>query len=245
MQMLRSLVFLVFQFVMTVVFAFLLMASFPLNRRQRFMVSTGWTRSLIWGAEKLCGIRYRIIGQENIPSAQQFMVCSKHSSTWETLVLNFLFAPGAFIAKRELLFLPFFGWGFALASPITINRSAGSEAMAQMIRQGRARVADGFNIVIFPEGTRIAAGKRGKYKSGAARLAIGINKEGVNLPVLPVAHNAGFLWPKKGFLRTPGEITLSILPPIDPRHFEMSALTAELERVIETEVERLGDPRRA
>jgi 1-acyl-sn-glycerol-3-phosphate acyltransferase len=169
------------------------------------------------------------------------MVCSKHSSTWETLALNYHFAPASFIAKRELLFLPFFGWAFALASPITINRKAGAQAMNQMVSQGKARVADGFNIVIFPEGTRIKAGKIGKYKTGAARLAIGINAEGTKLPILPVAHNAGYLWPKRGTKR-PGLITLSILPAIDPSQWEMQALTDEIERVIENEVARLGEP---
>jgi 1-acyl-sn-glycerol-3-phosphate acyltransferase len=245
MQLIRSVTFLVYQLLVTVFFAFVMLCTFPLARRTRFMTTTGWTRSVVWGARVLCGIHYRVIGRENIPVNQQVMVCSKHSSTWETLALNFLFAPGAFIAKRELLFLPFFGWGFALASPITINRKAGAEAMAQMIAQGRERVAIGFNIVIFPEGTRISAGKRGKYKTGAARLATGINKEGTRMPILPIAHNAGYLWPKKGVLKTPGTITLSILPPIDPSDWDTQALTNELERVIEAEVERLGDPRRA
>jgi 1-acyl-sn-glycerol-3-phosphate acyltransferase len=241
MNFVRASVFGVFQLVVTVFFAFVVLATFPFSRRTRYMSTTGWTRTLMWGARVIYGIRYQVIGAENIPAGQQVMVCSKHSSTCETLVLNFLFAPAAFIAKRELLFLPFFGWGFALASPITIDRSAGAQAMSQMVTQGKARVADGFNIVIFPEGTRIPAGKRGKYKTGAARLAIGINAEGTKLPILPIAHNAGYLWPKKGAKRS-GTITISILPPIEPGGWEMQALTNEVERVIEDETARLGVP---
>ncbi len=245
MQALRSLLFLTIQLLVTPPYALAMLCTAPLSPKARYMFSTGWTRFFVWLVRVLCGVRYQVIGRENLTgtSAQSMMAVSKHSSTWETLALNFHFAPAAFIAKRELLFLPFFGWAFALASPITINRAAGNQAMAQMIAQGGERVRRGFNFVIFPEGTRISAGKRGKYKSGAARLAIGLAEAGTNVRIIPVAHNAGYCWPKKGFIKTPGLITLSFLPPIDPCGREMQSLSAEIERVIEAEVERLGDPR--
>jgi 1-acyl-sn-glycerol-3-phosphate acyltransferase len=250
MQALRSFLFLCVQLIVTPPYALVMLCTAPLSARRRYMFSTGWTRFFVWLAAALCGVRYQVIGRENLPSpsagdaaAQSVIAVSKHSSTWETLALNFHFAPASFIAKRELLFLPFFGWAFALASPITINRAAGNQAMAQMVAQGRERVRKGFNFVIFPEGTRIAAGKRGKYKTGAARLAIGLTQADSNVMIIPVAHNAGYCWPKKTFLKTPGLITLSFLPPIDPRGLEVQALASEIERVIEAEVERLGDPR--
>ena len=129
------------------------------------------------------------------------------------------------------------GWGFALASPITIDRQAGHDAMQQMIQQGRARLAQGFWIVIYPEGTRIRAGTRARYKTGGARLAIGLPA-----PVLPVAHNAGYLWPKGLFGKKPGTITLSIGPSISPDGKDAAQLTQEIESWIEGEVARLGVP---
>ena len=136
---------------------------------------------------------------------------SKHSSTWETLALNLFFPPLAFVAKKELLSIPFFGWGFALASPITIDRKAGTDAMEQIAAQGRERFRQGFWIVIYPEGTRIRAGTRAKYKTGGARLAIALAT-----PIIPVAHNAGYLWPKGLFGKRPGTVTMTIGEPISP-----------------------------
>ena len=136
---------------------------------------------------------------------------SKHSSTWETLSLTQYFPPLAYVAKKELLSIPFFGWGFALASPITIDRKAGIDAMQQIATQGRERFTQGFWIVIYPEGTRIRAGTRAKYKTGGARLAIALD-----VPIIPVAHNAGYLWPKGLFGKRPGTITMTIGTPISP-----------------------------
>jgi 1-acyl-sn-glycerol-3-phosphate acyltransferase len=196
-----------------------------------------WCGANVWAARMLCGIRYVVVGRENIPSSSH-LILSKHSSTFETVALNNIFFPISFVAKRELLWLPFFGWAFALASPITINRGAGSQALQQMVDQGRERLAQGFWIVIFPEGTRIRAGTRAKYKTGGARLAIGMDR-----PILPVAHNAGYLWPKGVWGKTAGTITISIGRPIAATGREPIELTAEVEGWIEAEVERLGDPR--
>ena len=162
---------------------------------------------------------------------------SKHSSTWETLALTMFFPPLAYVAKKELLSIPFFGWGFALASPITIDRKAGTDAMQQIAAQGRERFRQGFWIVLYPEGTRIRAGRRSKYKTGGARLAIELG-----VPVLPVAHNAGYLWPKGIFGKVPGTITISIGKPIPPATRDAQTLMQEVETWIETEVARLGRP---
>lgn len=128
-----------------------------------------------------------------------------------------------------------------MSSPITIDRKAGAQAMDRMIAQGRERLERrGFTIVVFPEGTRIAPGRKGKYKTGGVRLAIGCG-----VPVLPVAHNAGYCWPRHPWRKHPGKITLSILPPLATDGRAASELNDELERVIEDEVARLGDSRRA
>jgi 1-acyl-sn-glycerol-3-phosphate acyltransferase len=243
MQAIRSLLYVFIQLLVTPLYAVAVLFTAPFHRKARYRFIMGWTWFFVWLADKLCGVRYQVIGQENIPQDLTFMVVAKHSSTWETLALSYMFQPASFIAKYELLFLPFFGWAFALASPITINRSAGTDAMRQMITRGAQRVNEGFNIIIFPEGTRIPAGKRGKYKTGCARLAIGLAEAGAPISLLPMAHNAGYCWPKGGFMKTPGLVTLSILPPVMAQGRDVQDVMIELERLIEDEVTRLGDPR--
>lgn len=233
----RSLLFTLFQLVFTPPYAVLCLSLFFLNARRRFWVIKQWCSANVWAARVICGIRYVVVGGENIPD-HSHLILSKHSSTFETLALNNIFFPISFVAKKELLKLPFFGWAFTLASPITIDRSAGNRAMQLMVEQGRRRLEDGFWIVVFPEGTRIKAGTRAKYKTGGARLAVGMER-----PILPVAHNAGYLWPKGVWGKTPGVITISIGRAIDSTGRDPSELTAEVERWIEDEVARLGDPR--
>src|SRR5690349_11567266 len=213
MSALRSLAFSLFQAIVTAIYAILVLLMFWLPPVPRFRFITGWCWLNLFAARWICGIRHRVIGVENIPPrASPHVVMSKHSSTWETLALNFIFPPLAFVAKKELLSIPFFGWGFSLASPITIDRKAGKDAMAQMAEQGRERLAQGFWIVIYPEGTRIRAGTRAHYKTGGARLAIALD-----IPVVPVAHNAGYLWPKGVRGKRSGTITVSIGKPIPDR----------------------------
>lgn len=238
MQALRNTLYVLLQLVMTPLYAFAICGCFWLPPRQRNLMCASYTELFIWFAKHLCRIDYEIIGGENIP-ARPFIVLAKHSSTWETLMLETHFAPGSFVAKKELLWVPFFGWGFALSSPITINRKAGAQAMEQMIVQGKERLNErGFTIVVFPEGTRIKAGTKGKYKTGGVRLAMGCD-----VPILPVAHNAGYCWPRHPWKKFPGKVTMSILPPISPTGRALAELNDEVERAIETEVARLGDSR--
>ncbi|HLW11417.1 MAG TPA: lysophospholipid acyltransferase family protein [Casimicrobiaceae bacterium] len=230
----RSLAFALFQIIVTPLYALAVFAVawLPPVRRYRFI--TGWCALNLWAARWLCGIRHRVIGLEDVPATAHIVAC-KHSSTWETLFLSRLLPPLAYVAKKELLSLPFFGWAFALASPITIDRTAGENAMVQIADQGRKRVAQGFWIVLYPEGTRIPVGKRVHYKSGAARLAVEMN-----LPILPIAHNAGWLWPKGVMGKRPGTVTVSIGKPIAPGTMESAQLMNVVEQWIEGEVARLG-----
>jgi len=232
----RALAFLLFQSIVTAAYAAAMLATFWLPRVARYLIAASWCRAILWGARWLCGIRHRIEGADNISLSTPHIVLSKHSSTWETLALTLVLPPLAYVAKKELLSIPFFGWGFALASPITIDRKAGADAMAQIAEQGRERFAQGFWIVIYPEGTRIRAGTRAKYKTGGARLAIALGA-----PILPIAHNAGYLWPKGVFGKRPGTVTLSIGKPIMPSG-DPQTLIQEVERWIEGEVARLGVP---
>jgi len=238
MSALRSLLFALYQMLVTAIYAILVLLLFWLPPLPRFRFITGWCLLNLVGARLICGIRHRVIGAENIPPrADPHIVMSKHSSTWETLSLNFLFPPLAFVAKKELLSIPFFGWAFTLASPITIDRKAGQDAMTQIVTQGRERLRQGFWIVVYPEGTRIRAGTRAHYKSGGARLAIALG-----IPIVPVAHNAGYLWPKGMLGKQAGTVTVSIGPPIRPKGDDMQRLIGEVESWIENEVARLGNP---
>jgi len=238
MSALRSLLFALYQMIVTAIYATLVLLLFWLPPLPRFRFITGWCLLNLVGARLICGIRHRVIGAENIPPrADPHLVMSKHSSTWETLSLNFLFPPLAFVAKKELLSIPFFGWAFTLASPITIDRKAGQDAMTQLVTQGRERLRQGFWIVVYPEGTRIRAGTRAHYKSGGARLAIALG-----IPIVPVAHNAGYLWPKGVLGKRAGTVTVSIGPPIRPQGDDMQRLIGEVESWIENEVARLGNP---
>ncbi len=238
MSALRSLLFALFQLIVTPIYAVLVLLSFWLPALPRFRFITGWCWLNLVAARWICGIRQRILGAENIPPRNRpHIVMSKHSSTWETLALNFLFPPLAFVAKKELLSIPFFGWAFTLASPITIDRRAGRDAMQQIAEQGRERLAQGFWIVVYPEGTRIRAGTRAHYKTGGARLALALG-----IPIVPVAHNAGYLWPKGVLGKRSGTVTVSIGPAIPIEGKDMQRLTNEVESWIENEVARLGNP---
>jgi len=237
---LRSLLFLAFQLVVTPLYAIamLLMAWSP--RITTYRMAASWCAVNLWGARTICGIRWQVDGRENIPQGSALsphIVLSKHSSTWETLSLTQYFPSLAYVAKKELLSIPFFGWGFALASPISIDRKAGMDAMQQIAAQGRERFKQGFWIAIYPEGTRIPAGTRAKYKSGGARLAIALE-----VPIIPVAHNAGYLWPKGVFGKRSGVISMTIGKPISPAGKDPLALMHEVEAWIEGEVARLGVP---
>jgi 1-acyl-sn-glycerol-3-phosphate acyltransferase len=236
MAAVRALVFLLFQTVVTAFYAFAMLLFSWLPRVPLYRMAASWCSVVLLGARWICGIRYRVVGLENIPATPS-IVLSKHSSTWETLALTKFFPPLAYVAKKELLSIPFFGWGFRLASPITIDRSTGTDAMQQIAVQGRERFSQGFWIVLYPEGTRIPPGRRAKYKTGGARLAVELG-----VPVIPVAHNAGYLWPKGLFGKHSGTLTMSIGKPIPSTGRDAQSLMTDVESWIEGEVERLGNP---
>lgn len=233
MIVLRSALFAVLQTLLTVVFSLIALLTFPFSARIRYRVITLWNRIVVWLAKVVCGIRYRVIGLENLPGIPA-VVMAKHQSAWETIALPVLLPPMALVIKRELLWVPFFGWGMAMLSPIAINRAEGRAALKQIVEQGRARLAEGFGVMIFPEGTRMAPGEIGRYGIGGAWLA-----SHVNALVVPVAHNAGELWPKNSFLKHPGLITLSIGPVIDATGMKPDVLNEQVKAWIETEMKHL------
>ena len=232
----RSLVFFAVQVVLTVVWATLSMLTFPFGPMTRYRFITRWSRMVIWLAGAICGIRYEVHGMENLPR-QPSIVLSKHQSAWETLAFQVFLPPQVWVLKRSLLKLPFFGWALALMNPIAIDREAGMRALKQTLEQGRARLAEGFWIVIFPEGHRHAPWHKGTYHIGGAWLATQ-----ARVPVVPVALNSGYLWRRDAFVKRPGRITVSIGPAIDPAGLKADELNRRVEQWIETEVARIGDP---
>jgi 1-acyl-sn-glycerol-3-phosphate acyltransferase len=233
MVFIRSLIFLLLQIVITPLFTLIAILTFPFHPITRYRIISGWALIMLWLLRVACGIRMEVRGADNIPKKPCLVLC-KHQSAWETIALQKVFPPQVWVIKRELLWLPFFGWGLAMTSPVAIKRSEGREAIKQLLRQGKERLALGFCVVIFPEGTRIPFGQRGKYKIGGALLGA---SSGV--PIVPVAHNAGKLWGRASFLKYPGVITMSIGPSIDPAGLKAEEINRRVEEWIETEVTRL------
>lgn len=230
---LRSCLFAAVQIVVTPPYAIVALLTFPFDAITRYRIISLWTRFMMFALQHICGIRFQVIGAEHLP-AQPCVVLSKHQSAWETLAFQVIFPPQVYVIKRELLWIPFFGWGLALCSPIAINRSAGSRAVRQMLAQGKDRLARGFWVIVYPEGTRIAPGARGNYQSAGSAIAIH-----AGAAVLPVAHNAGRCWRRNSFLKHAGMITVSIGAPIDTQGRKAEALTREVETWIEAEMLRI------
>ena len=233
MVFIRSLILLLLQILITPLFTLFALLSFPLHPITRYRIISGWALTMMWLLRVVCGMRLEVRGAENIPTKPSVVLC-KHQSAWETIALQKVFPPQVWVLKRELLWIPFFGWGLAMTSPVAIQRSSGKKAVMQLMRQGKERLDTGFCVVIFPEGTRIPYGQRGKYKMGGALLAA---SSGV--PVVPVAHNAGKLWGRNSFLKYPGVITMSIGTPIDPTGLKAEEINQRVENWIETEMTRL------
>lgn len=236
----RAVAFLAFQAVTVVPMAFLCLAIAPLPRTVRYRVTIAWPRWQVFAARLILGIRWQVQGQHHLPEGPAILL-SKHQSAWETLFYpSYMPRELCFVFKRELLWLPFFGWGIALLDMIHINRRKGSDAFEHVARQGSDKLAQGRWIIMFPEGTRTPVGGQGRYKSGGARLAIR-----TGAPVVPIAVNSGECWPRKAFIKRPGTITVSIGPPIASEGLSAEALNQAVERWIETEMRRISPERYA
>ncbi len=201
----------------------------------------GWLRLAIWGARVICGVQHRVSGMDNLPTAADgraaVLLASKHQSTWEAFAYPTLMPhPLAYVFKRELLYVPFFGWAMGRLDMIHIDRSRRSEAWNKVATQGRRLFAEGIWVIMFPEGTRSARGSQGAYKSGASRLAIV-----TGTPIVPIAVTSARCWPRRSFLLRPGVIDVSIGRPIPAQGRQPDELMREVEAWIEAEMRRL-DP---
>ena len=234
---LRSLLFALGMGVSTVIATPVILLIAPLPFHRRHAIAINWARFNLWWLRVSCGLRHEVEGLEHIPS-RAGVVMSKHQSAWETLALGLLFRPQSWVLKRELLRIPFFGWGLAAMNPIAIDRKAGRRAVRQVLEEGTQRIADGVWVVVFPEGTRVAPGTTGRYHMGGVQLARKAER-----PVVPVAHNAGRYWPRHGFRKRPGTIRLVIGRPVPTAGRRPDAVLEEVKTWIETTTARLDEAR--
>lgn len=239
---LRSLLFVAWMAATVVPWALAMLVLSLFRRGPRLYWPTiGWLRLAIFGARRICGVRHRVQGMQHLPTAADgqaaVLLVSKHQSTWETFAYPTLMPhPLAYVFKRELLQIPFFGWAMGRLDMIHIDRSKRAEAWNRVAEQGRRLFAEGIWVIMFPEGTRTPRGAQGVYKTGATRLAIA-----AGVPVVPIAVTSARCWPRKSFLLRPGVIDISIGRPIPATGRDPDELMREVETWIEGEMRRL-DP---
>lgn len=234
MIVIRSLVFNIVMAVSAVIYAVIAVLIFPLPSLPRYLIISGWARFILFCLRWICGLRYRVEGREHLPSGPA-VILSKHQSAWETIAFQQIFPPQVWVLKRSLLWIPFFGWGLAMTDPIAIDRASARQALEQVVTQGKQRLDNGRWVVVFPEGTRMAPGERGTYSPGGALLAAR-----TGYPIVPVAHNAGEFWRKRGMLKRPGTIRVVIGPTLDGKGGHAKDLIKQVETWIESTMETIN-----
>jgi 1-acyl-sn-glycerol-3-phosphate acyltransferase len=231
---LRSGAFLLGMTLSTFIVAPLMLMAAPFAFETRYRLAQLWVRFNLRALKSVCGLSYEVHGLENIP-AQNGVILAKHQSAWETIALQAIFPPMAFLLKRELLRIPVWGWAMKTLEPIAIDRAAKSQALKQVLRDGEARLKAGRWVTVFPEGTRVAPGERGRYNASGAMLA-----HRAGYPVVPVAHNAGEYWRRNAFLKFPGVIQVHIGPPIDAVRHNANEIARLAEDWIERRMEEIA-----
>jgi 1-acyl-sn-glycerol-3-phosphate acyltransferase len=224
---LRSVLFYLGVIPVTIFFGLVGILILPLPRRWRYFVITRWSVFTLFWLAVTCGLRWRVRYEQPLPATPCVILC-KHQSAWETITLQMIFPPQSQVLKKELLHLPFFGWGLASLNPIAIDRKAGARALRHLLSAGKQRLQQGWWVLIFPEGTRVPPGQRGRYSSGGAALALQ-----AKCPVVPVAHNAGVFWPRNAMRKEPGTIDVVVGAPIATEGRSAAEVSAEAEAWIE------------
>lgn len=235
----RSLLFLVGAVVITAPFGILVPSALVLGRRMPFAAARLYTEVMLKWSELSLGIHHEIRGWEHVPKGPA-VIMSKHQSAWETLFIESRFPAQCWIVKKELMWLPFVGWGLWAIRAIAIDRSSGRTARDQIVEQGAERLKEGLWVTIFPEGTRVAPGARGRYGLGGALLA---TRTGT--PIVPIAHNAGEVWGRYSFKKSAGLVTVVIGPPIATAGREASDVNREVEEWIESRMREISPHRYA
>jgi 1-acyl-sn-glycerol-3-phosphate acyltransferase len=233
-RLLRSLLYTTWLFLGTGLYACMVLLFFWAPTSWQFVLADHWARSQLWVLKVLCGLSYTVEGRENIPPGAHVSMW-KHSSAWETIAQAAIFPPQSWVLKHELMWIPIVGWAIHFLRPIAINRKAGAAAVNQVVEQGKQRLAAGYWILIFPEGTRVGLGESRKYGVSGALLA---SRAGCK--IIPVAHNAGKYWPRRGWLKRPGQIQVAIGPPIDAAGRDPRELNEEVRAWIETRLKTMG-----
>jgi 1-acyl-sn-glycerol-3-phosphate acyltransferase len=234
MQWLLSLVCTTFLFAITFVYGLVITCAAVLPYRFRAALARHWAQSALGLLKFLCGLDYVVEGRENIPAGNHISMW-RHSSAWETMAQALVFPPQSWVLKREILWIPLIGWGTKAMRPIAIDRSAHTAAVNQVVTQGRERLAQGLWILIFPEGTRVGVGETRRYGLSGALLAAQTGRL-----IVPVAHNAGRYWPRRGLLKKPGTIRVVIGPPIDPAGRDARAINEEVKAWLDAKVAEIG-----
>ncbi len=237
MSTLRSIVFLVGGVAITSVYGILVPLGGLFGWRTGCAVARSYATVMLKWIEWSLAITCEVEGWENVPD-HPVVAMAKHQSAWETLLMESRFPPQCWIIKRELLWLPFVGWGLYAIRCIAIDRSSGHSARDQIVEQGRRRLSQGMWVSIFPEGTRIAPGKVGRYGIGGALLAVR-----TGTPILPRAHDAGEYWPRYAFRKRPGRVKVVIGPPIPTAGRDVLTVNAEVQEWIEAQMRRISPHR--
>jgi 1-acyl-sn-glycerol-3-phosphate acyltransferase len=239
-HLLRSVLHTLFMAVTVVPWALAVLIAAPfLNSTQIYWMCAGWLKLAVASGQLILGIRNEVIGFENLPvgSTAPAVLLLKHQSTWETFCMPALMPhPLAYVFKKELLYVPFFGWAMSRMDMIHIDRSKRAQAFNRVVEQGQRLLNQGTWVIMFPEGTRIPRGQKGQYKSGGTRLAVA-----TGAPVIPIAVTSAKCWPRKAFIKRPGTVEFSIGKPIPSEGREPDELMREVEAWIEAEMRRL-DP---
>jgi len=232
LQWIRSLLFTSLLVLTTFAFGvvILITALLPLTIEQRYVFPRAWGKFETWLAKVICGLDYVVEGRENLPQ-QPFVSLWKHSSTWDTFAQMFVVPPAAWLLKREVTWIPIIGWAVSTYKPIAINRRAGHSAVNQVVKQGKERLADGMGVIVYPEGTRVPPGQTRKYGVSGALLGV---EAGV--PVVPIAHNSGYLWRRRAWLKKKGTIYVVIGKPIDPRGMDPRQVNEQAQQWIEATI---------
>ncbi|MHB1198242.1 MAG: lysophospholipid acyltransferase family protein [Polaromonas sp.] len=240
MPLIRSILHMLWMAITVIPWGLAVVVAAPfLNSTQIYWMCAGWLRVAVNGGTVILGIKNRVTGMENLPTGKTSaaVLLVKHQSTWETFAMVTLMPhPLAYVFKKELLYVPFFGWAMGRMDMIHIDRSQRAQAFSKVVAQGKRLMSQGTWVIMFPEGTRIDRGQKGVYKSGGARLAI---ETGV--PVIPIAVTSAKCWPRKAFIKTPGVVDFSIGRPISSAGRKPDELMSEVEAWIEAEMHRL-DP---
>jgi 1-acyl-sn-glycerol-3-phosphate acyltransferase len=227
MQLLRSLLFNTYMILSACLFGAFMSLCFWSPHGFQFAIARCWARCLLWVLARLCGLKFTVEGRERIPEGAH-IVMSNHTSAWETIAQFVIFPPHVWVLKRELLWIPFVGWGLKLLRPIAINRGQGHRAVNQVVEQGKARLEEGLWVIVFPEGTRVVAGETKKFGFSGALLAMATGKL-----LVPLSHNAGRFWPRRGLVKKPGTVHVVIGEPITSVGKNPRQLTDEVRRAVD------------